>query len=143
MSRIFSRAALILVIAALSARIAAQDIVYKELAAKGVTPLSGEEVKKVLGGAKLVTDWGGYKLNLQFDAAGSVGGWVESQRGNSGIVGTWSVNDKHQYCWEIRVTTTNTPGNGCRRLFKSGYDIYSAVSGQGHEALMRKLETAR
>ncbi len=143
MSTLSYRVALAFMIAAFSSQVAAQDMAYRDLAAKGVRALTGEEVKQVLGGTKLVTDWGGNKLNLAFDAAGTVDGWVESPRGNSGIVGTWSVNDKHQYCWEIRVTATNTPGNGCRRLFRSGDAIYTAVSGQGQDAVMRKLEMAK
>lgn len=122
---------------------ASQDIVYRDLAAKGVKPLSGEEVKKTLAGARLITEWGSNKLSLQFDADGSVGGWVESARGNSGVTGTWTVNDKHQYCWEIKVTATGTPGNSCRRLFRAGDDLYTAVSGQGYDAMMRKLEFAK
>jgi len=143
MNRFPVQAALAFMIATFSTQAASQDIVYRDLAAKGVKPLTAEEVKQALGGAKLVTDWGGTKLNLKFDAAGSVDGWVESQRGNSGIIGTWSVNEKHQYCWEIRVTATNTPGNGCKRLFRSGDELYSAVSGQGQDAVMRKLEMAK
>ena len=143
MSKIPTLTALALTVATFSTQVASQDIVYRDLAAKGVQPLTADEVKQMLGGAKLTTDWGGNKLNLQFDAEGTVGGWVESPRGSSGIFGKWSVNDKHQYCWEIRVTATNTPGDGCRRLFKSGDDLYSAISGVGQDAMMRKLELAK
>lgn len=132
-----------LVLALISGHAASQDIVYRELAAKGVKALTGDEVKQALGGAKLTVPVGSANVSLQFEADGTLGGSVETSRGSAGLVGTWTINDKHQYCWEYRVTVANVSGNGCRRLFRSGEDLYTGISGQGQDAVMRKLELAK
>jgi len=117
---------------------------YAELQPKGIKVLSGEEVKQLLSGAKMKGESSqGQAYELEFAPDGTMSGWVADARGNSGVTGKWSVNDKQQYCWDYTVSRVNLRSNFCRRLFKLGDDYYMPVSGQGKDAKMGKLAISK
>jgi hypothetical protein len=117
---------------------------YAELEGKGIKGLTGDEVKQALSGAKLKGQTAqGVWYEMSFANGGGLSGWVESVQGRANFVGNWTVNEKHQYCWDYTVNMVNTKVNGCRRMFKIGDDYYVAVSGQGKQAMMGKLEITK
>jgi hypothetical protein len=103
-----------------------------ELIAKGAKQLGGAELRQLLSGKKIsgpTYDGGALSWTLKSD--GSFSGSGQYPSGSTDHRGTWSVNEKGQFCFQNLVSW---PGGSnrdvaCQDWYRLGSDFYAIRDG--------------
>jgi hypothetical protein len=116
----------------------AEEPTLGALKAQGIQPLAKDDVAVLLLGARLTRQLERGELHINTFKDGSINADYQGSTRNTGQLrgyGTWKVNEDGKYCMEIKWNRAFDNVSGCRRMYKSGEDYYSAASDSDDEKL--------
>jgi hypothetical protein len=114
--------------AAGGAALAASPATVGQLLDSGGKQLTGSEISKLFAGATIGGPALGQpdaKFQLRYRPDGSASGEVTSAGGSTKLTGTWSANQRNQYCQNLR-TEQGFPIEGCFYYFAIGNRLFMA-----------------
>jgi hypothetical protein len=116
----------------------AQTTVGELLAAGGqqITKIRFEEGVKKHDGIDVTLDLKSMVASLKFKADGDISGNAQSQRGSSGVFGTWKTEGDGAICWKLRVTANGANYDGCFYAFSHNGKMRMSASGNNAEAAL-------
>jgi hypothetical protein len=121
-------------IACLATLAQAQDpptLTVAELLADKAKLIEGDELKTLVTGSRMTgfanRSGAVYPLDFQFKPDGKWSGTVAPPDGSVGLVGTWNINDKGQFCYTGYYNRGGTL-EACLFIFLRGTQHYAASS---------------
>ena len=135
-----AQSALALAVFGLGAAAYAEEPSLGAIKAQGAQALSKGDLASLLSGASMtrVIDRGDVHINTLKD--GSLNAYYQSKMRNVNQIkgyGTWKVGDDGKYCFDIKWNRGFEDVSGCRLMFKTGDDYYSAGSDADDAKLYR------
>ena len=114
----------------------------EELVAKGAQVMSAEQLRAAFVGKNLagLTEQG-WDVEYRLIPGGKLEGMMHTQRGSSGIIGTWSINEKNQICGDITSVRWGIRSQRCSWYWRVG-DEYYVTNSRAEMKRQRSLWTA-
>ena len=134
-----------------SCAFAQSTVTIGELLDRGGRKLTKEEAESLLRGATRSGIQRGRpqtKFQVTLRPDGSVSGSAidfETQSNYTNVTGKWTINDKGQYCGDLRNSWGRAPtGSGvCFYLFKLGENYYEAPTDEREEQALERTITRK
>jgi hypothetical protein len=113
----------------------------EELVAKGAQVMSAEQLRAAFVGKNLagLTEQG-WDVEYRLIPGGKLEGMMHTQRGSSGVIGTWTINEKNQICGDITSVRWGIRTQRCSWYWRVGDEYYVTNSRADDEAAAKFVD---